>query len=285
MKKNFPLRLYAFVAAALLTTMSCSKKDDTSTTPEEEKKPETYLLQTITSTTASGTKVDSFVYNAQNQLLRIYVMSRMTQQFSRYQTFTYDAAGRVVKKEDTGIKADKTEYLHESDSLVWKDGKISVFQHLPTSSIPYEKIYYEVNSNGQATMLGSKDSIIWGNVIRYTEFTYNGKDVVKSLYFAQSTNEPTPTTTTTTYTYDNKISPFYSLYRNNPILELYTILISLDILPSEHNLLRKEIGSTICTFENTYDEKNGLLIAQKAITTYNSGPSETNTKFKYIKAK
>ncbi|MBC9932478.1 hypothetical protein [Chitinophaga qingshengii] len=279
MKTTNAFQRYTCAAAAfLLLATACSKKDN-DVKPPEPTGPVTYLIETITTTADNTTKTDSFVYNNKQQLITIYIPQKdRGPEFTTSYHLTYDDAGKVSKT-TTMFKGAATAV----GTPTWKDGKVAVLEQSAGATGGDRNWVYEFNSQGQATLIGSKDSLFAPGIVRYFEYTYEGKDVIKQYaYTGPKTHDPQQGNTYT-YKYDKGPNPFYAIYKNNPYVHFYSELTSYQVLPSEHNLTYFERGGTIYNFENTYDQQTGLLLAQKATATNGSVVYVTSAKFKYVR--
>ncbi|NLR66102.1 hypothetical protein HGH92_17475 [Chitinophaga varians] len=283
MKKTNTLGRYACAAVALLfLATACSKSDNSEPIPVDPVKPGPFLLETVTTTTSSGTKTDSFVYNNKHQLIAIYIPSRMRPENGQSFEMTYDEAGRVAKT----INNSKSGIISVGNPN-WKGGKVSIFEQHPECSNCVDQSWsYEFNNLGQVGLIGSKDSLFSTDVVRYFEYTYEGKDVVKEYQYPGGPKVHDPARGYTyTYKYDKGNNPFYTIYKNNPYVHFYSELTSVDVMPSEHNLSYADHAGTTYTYENSYDEKTGLLMTQKVTITNSSSVSYKSARFKYIEVK
>jgi len=258
------MRLSKFIPLVLVTVLffSCKKDDNGSAPTKQAYLPASFNL---TSSNGSFTKF-GLAYNDDNSV------STLTSSMSMYEGqvdtihFLRNTNGDCVKVTFTNNKGN---VVANSDSLVYRDGKMIIFQ-VDGYGMLRDSSVFTFNSQGDVIQLGNKDTVRNGDSksLFYTEFSIvNGNPqtfTTNSYYAASATAQPQITTDTSNYTYDNKPNAFQAVLRADPFLVFFLSGSSLAYISmGQNNITSVKQYGTQFDFSLTYDAVTGYLSSQQ----------------------
>ncbi|UYQ94952.1 hypothetical protein MKQ68_07575 [Chitinophaga horti] len=270
-----------------LVTVSACKKDK-----NDQPAAPNYLLTAIHQ---DGEPIDSFTYNSNQQLDRLYSYYT-TAGYEEYRQFEYDANGRCVRVKH--IDARDGDLLGK-DTLVYNNRDFTVYTEDDDEPFEIENgLSFKVGNDG-ITLVGSKDTITMSTGRRrvdYIEIIYSGGNLSSfkavEYSFSPTTNSVNSNTATYSFTYDNRRSGLQWIAKHNPYAShlLNTAVVDSPIFPGGRNNIAgiKYIWGTETftdveeyTVTNTYDAASGY-VATQAISA--GGSEQVVIGFRYQKA-
>ncbi|HEY0272832.1 MAG TPA: hypothetical protein VGC22_06575, partial [Chitinophaga sp.] len=217
------LRHTAILLATGVTMLAACKKEDgnNSGKPAAGAKDTAYV---VTSIHRNGVILDSLVYDTNTLLLKTIISPTAdgTSIFSRLE-FTYNKDNKVQRIAHYNAEGQQ----YQTDSLSWNSNGFAVFTSL--QGTPYaDSTQYALNTDGQATQVGSKDTLVsqldGEHTMVYSTVqlaAQNTATVENFTYYGTPQQSYTTSYHKTVLTYDTGLNPFFHLYRNCPFLVDY----------------------------------------------------------------
>jgi hypothetical protein len=281
--KRLHLSKMAIGLFILFTAASCGKDDngDGGGTP-------TYIPSAIY---ANGTPVDSFTYNSDDAVDKMfYSFSSSSQIYREYLHFGYAANGKCNRVAAYHTDGNELQYV---DTLIYTSNETAkIHRYYPNETELDEGTTLKFGRDG-LMLIGSKDTVKTESEKRlyYYEFTWTGGNlsVLKiANYYEPTSGSVSGSTSLFTRGYDNKPNGLWWLFKKNPLAG-FLILSSEEMLfasVGKNNVtsLKMQFGNEAndITVTNIFDPVSGYVSEQK----YKLGDEEAaGLQFHYIKTK
>lgn len=258
------MRLLKFTPVVLIVALFFSCKKDNNG-PVSTK--QTYLPASFKLTASDGSFSNyELAYNDDNSVSTLTSSTSMGEGEVDTVHFSHNTNGDCVKVTFTNNQG---RVVGNSDSLVYRDGKMIIFQ-LDGYGMLQDSLVYTFNNKGDVIMMGNKDtirngdskslyylniSIVNGNPQSFTTYGY---------YVASATTLPQITNYASNYTYDNKPNAFQAVFRADPFL---VFLLSNSVLSyislGQNNITSVTQSASQAVFALTYDTVTGYVSSQK----------------------
>lgn len=279
------------MAAGVLVVLfasSCSKKNDD--TPKVEVDPFAGMAPYLPSSIyVNGAPMDSFVYNSDNTVSKMFAINNGNDTYDTYSEFTYDNTKRCTQVQHHSLPADPNGEF--TDVLLYNESKLTKISTYTTDGvISKDTAVFTWNGNNLA-MINNKDTIRneEQKQVYYAEFLYADGNLASFMTFFYSSHDANTTKNTMTYTYDNKANGMQFFYAKNPVMAIFLIAGGTPLFAVGKNniagLASKAAVDNVevthnYTVNNTYDAVTGMLARQ--VISINDVPG-LDLRFNYTK--